>query len=234
MGATVFLPVGHSRNVDLVAEAHGRLLKIQVKTSTRRELTANGRERWSISLCTNGGNRSWSGVTKRSDPTKVDYLFVLVGDGRRWFIPAAASEGGRALRLGGTKYSEFEIEAARPILALVHGPQPGGTTIESPPQGERRSGRAGPDCKFGALVAEGVRIPPPPFQPRPGFEPSRYDRKLSRGGQAILNQKRRVTLPRAACIEAGFQDGDRLGVRSDGDGRVVLERIEPPPAGPAA
>jgi bifunctional DNA-binding transcriptional regulator/antitoxin component of YhaV-PrlF toxin-antitoxin module len=52
---------------------------------------------------------------------------------------------------------------------------------------------------------------------------------LGRGGQAILNQKRRVTLPRQACIEAGLQDGDRVRVRSDGDGRIVLERIEPPP-----
>jgi len=53
---------------------------------------------------------------------------------------------------------------------------------------------------------------------------------LGRSGQAIVNQKRRVTLPRRACIEAGLQDGDRLRVRSHCDGRVVLERIEPPPA----
>jgi hypothetical protein len=37
-----------------------------------------------------------------------------------------------------------------------------------------------------------------------------------------------VTIPRHACIEAGLQDGDRLRVRSNGDGRVLLERIEPP------
>jgi hypothetical protein len=41
-----------------------------------------------------------------------------------------------------------------------------------------------------------------------------------------------VTLPRQSCIEAGLQDGDRLRVHSEGDGRVVLERIEPPPARP--
>jgi len=38
-----------------------------------------------------------------------------------------------------------------------------------------------------------------------------------------------VTLPRHACIEAGLQDADRVRVHSDGDGRLVLERIEPPP-----
>jgi hypothetical protein len=39
-----------------------------------------------------------------------------------------------------------------------------------------------------------------------------------------------VTLPLQACIEAGLQDDDHLNVRSEGDGRVMLERIEPPPA----
>jgi anaerobic selenocysteine-containing dehydrogenase len=75
-----------------------------------------------------------------------------------------------------------------------------------------------------------VRLLPPPFRSRTGFAPSIYDRKLSRSGHAVLNQKRRVTLPRAACAEAGLQDGDRVRVRSEGDGRLVLERIEPPPA----
>jgi hypothetical protein len=39
-----------------------------------------------------------------------------------------------------------------------------------------------------------------------------------------------VTLPRQACVEASLQDGDRVRVRSEGDGRLVLERIEPPAA----
>jgi len=39
-----------------------------------------------------------------------------------------------------------------------------------------------------------------------------------------------VTIPQAACVEAGLQEDDRLLVRSEGDGRIVLERVEPPPA----
>jgi hypothetical protein len=39
-----------------------------------------------------------------------------------------------------------------------------------------------------------------------------------------------VTLPARVCIEAGLQNADRLQVRSEGDGHVVLERVEPPPA----
>jgi len=50
----------------------------------------------------------------------------------------------------------------------------------------------------------------------------------------VINQKRRVTIPQAACIEAGFHEDDRLLVRCDGDGRVVLERVEPPPVVAAA
>jgi len=39
-----------------------------------------------------------------------------------------------------------------------------------------------------------------------------------------------VTIPQVACTGAGLQEDDRLLVRSEGDGRVVLERVEPPPA----
>jgi hypothetical protein len=49
------------------------------------------------------------------DPSRFDYLFVLVGDGRRWFIPADRIEGGRGLCLGGPKYGEFEVEPGEPI-----------------------------------------------------------------------------------------------------------------------
>jgi hypothetical protein len=75
-----------------------------------------------------------------------------------------------------------------------------------------------------------VRILPPPFRPRPGFKPTKYERAAGRSGEATINQKRRVTLPQQACIDARLQQDDRLRVRGEGDGRVVLERIEPPPA----
>jgi hypothetical protein len=40
-----------------------------------------------VAICTRGGNQSWNGITKRLDPTRIDCLFVIVGDGRRWSIP---------------------------------------------------------------------------------------------------------------------------------------------------
>jgi len=44
-GALVLLPVGHSPDYDLVADANGRLLKVQVKTSTVLGVTSSGEQR---------------------------------------------------------------------------------------------------------------------------------------------------------------------------------------------
>jgi PD-(D/E)XK nuclease superfamily protein len=227
VGATVLIPIGHSPDFDLVAEANCRLLRIQVKSSTQRVRTPKGEPRSVVALVTNGGNRSWSGVSKRLDPSRFDYLFALTGEGRRWFIPSTALEARNAISPGGPKYSEFEIEPGRPIECLVHGePAP----LESGvPAGEYPSGQRMAAVNRPAQPSQ-VRILPPPFRPRSGFEMSKYDRKLGRAGQGILNQKRRLTLPRQACNEAGLQDGDRVRVSSDGDGRVIVERTEPPPA----
>jgi Holliday junction resolvase-like predicted endonuclease len=105
-GALVFVPLFRSPNYDLIAELGGRLVRIEVKTSSR----LNELGRWEVAICTRGGNQSWSGTTKRFDPNQCDYLFVHVGDGRRWFIPAARVEGATSLALGYRKYAQFEIE----------------------------------------------------------------------------------------------------------------------------
>jgi hypothetical protein len=109
-GASVALPVGNNRHWDLMAELGDRVLRIQVKTSRLFRL-----DRWTVRVSTSGGNQSWNRVVKLLDPSRFDYLFVLVGDGRRWFIPAARVEGGTALRLGGPKYAEFEVGQGEPI-----------------------------------------------------------------------------------------------------------------------
>jgi PD-(D/E)XK endonuclease len=226
VGATVLIPFGHSPDIDLVAEANGRLLRIQVKTSTQAVPTPDGHPRSVVSLATRGGNQSWNGIIKSLDPSRVDYLFALTGDGRRWFIPSIVLEARTSISLGGPKYSEFEIDRGRPIHELVYGADP---ALESESRsGEYPSGQRTATVNRLAQPSQ-VRILPPPFRPRPGFRPSKYDRRLGRGGEAILNQKRRVTIPRQACVEAGLQDGDRVRARSNGDGRIVLERIEPPP-----
>ncbi len=109
-GYTIYLPVGHSPTCDLVVETREALLRVQVKTSTRYR-----KGRWEIMVCTKGGNQSWSGVVKRLDPANLDYLFVLVADGRRWFIPAHAIAGGSGILLGGPKYAGYEVDPGRPL-----------------------------------------------------------------------------------------------------------------------
>jgi hypothetical protein len=109
-GASVALPVGNTRHWDLMAELDGRAIRVQVKTSR-----CINKGRWAVTLATRGGNQSWNRLTKYLDPSRFDYLFVLVGDGRRWFIPADRVEGGRGLALGGPKYGEFEVDRGDPI-----------------------------------------------------------------------------------------------------------------------
>jgi hypothetical protein len=109
-GFAVFVPVGHSPDFDLVAYDGAGLTRVQVKTST---LYRKGR--WHVAICTRGGNQSWNGIAKLFNASRCDWLFVLVGDGRRWAMPAEAVEGGAGLCLGGPKYARFEIEPGRPL-----------------------------------------------------------------------------------------------------------------------
>ena len=96
-GARVYVPVFHSPDIDLIAEAGGRVLRVQVKTCAN----TNARGHYQARLSTSGGNQSWNRVIKRFDPSRYDYLFVLVGDGRRWFVPVDAIDGSYCVVLGG-------------------------------------------------------------------------------------------------------------------------------------
>jgi hypothetical protein len=113
-GYPVWLPVGHSPDVDVVARIDGRLVGVQVKTST-----VVRRRRFEVTLCTRGGNQSWNGLVKRFSAERCDWLFVLVADGRCWFIPAAAVDAGSKMVLGGPKYAAYEVERGRPLSLSV-------------------------------------------------------------------------------------------------------------------
>jgi hypothetical protein len=113
-GYPIAIPLGHSPDYDLIAEIDERLVRIQVKTSTA---VIHGR--FYVSVCTRGGNQSWSGLVKRFGAERCDWLFVLVADGRRWFIPASAVEGGTKIALGGPKYAECEVEPGTPLTEFL-------------------------------------------------------------------------------------------------------------------
>jgi hypothetical protein len=112
VGAWVAIPVGHSPDYEVIADFDGRLVRVQVKTST---CWHDGR--FIVAVCTRGGNQSWNGLVKRLDASRCDYLFVHVGDGRRWFIPTAAVDGATGISLGGPKYAQFEVEPGDPLPA---------------------------------------------------------------------------------------------------------------------
>lgn len=109
-GWDVYVPFGHSEDCDLVAVIDGRYQGVQVKTTVYFE-----HNRWQVSICTRGGNQSWSGIVKRFSATRCDWLFAHVGDGRRWMVPASAVEGGSHIALGGPKYAAYEIDPGRPL-----------------------------------------------------------------------------------------------------------------------
>jgi hypothetical protein len=110
-GYAVFYPIGHSPDCDLVVDDGEKLQRVQVKTSTQWR-----HRRWEVTLFTRGGNQSWNGLVKRFSPSRCDQLFAVMADGRRWFIPAHAVDGGSKIVLGGPKYAEYEVEPGRPLI----------------------------------------------------------------------------------------------------------------------
>jgi len=50
-GYSIYLPVGHSPDVDLIADDGETILRVQVKTATGYR-----KGRWEVTLCTRGGN----------------------------------------------------------------------------------------------------------------------------------------------------------------------------------
>lgn len=113
-GHDIYLPTGHSPDADFIADSGDHLIRVQVKTCGY----IGPRGRWEVSICTRGGNQSWSGVTKHFSAERCDELFVVTMDGRRWRIAAAAVEATAHLNLGGRKYAEYEVDPGPPLGAL--------------------------------------------------------------------------------------------------------------------
>ena len=203
-GARIYVPVGQSPDLDLVAPLDRRLIGVEVKTSIFRPART-----WQVALATRGGNQSWSGFVKRFDHQRCDFLFVHVGDGRRWFIPASEIEGRTSLHLGGTKYAEFEVERGRPL-----GRDANGARLQSRSPGEYPSGQRGCAVNAVALPSQ-VRILPPPSQDE--------RRVICR---TKLSANHQLTIPRAAFEASGFEVGDGLRIEVEGEGRVVVTRAK--------
>lgn len=148
-GAVVFLPLGHSPDVDLIADFGRGPIRIEVKTGTYRHGKC-----WRVPIRTSGGNQSWNRVVKKFDHERCDFLFVHVGDGRRWFVPTAAMDCAQSISLGGGKYSEYEIEPGRPLTEAV--------ALQSRvPLGECQSGQMDQAVNLATYVYGGSNPPSP-------------------------------------------------------------------------
>jgi hypothetical protein len=217
-GAHIYVPVGHSPDIDLIAEVGGLVIRVEVKTATHRIRPG----RWDVHISTKGGNQSWNGVTKYFDRERCDFLFVHVGDGRRWFIPSGAIDARTGMVLGGPKYSEYEVQRGQPLAAVS---EKAGLNSMAP--GEYPSGQRTAPVKRQAHAFGGSNPPSPISSPR-RVTPTNYERKPGQRGEAQINQKRRITIPQRAFFQAGFENGGRVRVRAVGPGRILVEQVELP------
>lgn len=210
-GFDLFTPFGTNPNTDLVAEYQSRLFRIQVKTCTCWE-----RERWCVALCTRGGNQSWNGIVKYFSAERCDYVFVLTGDMRHWFIPAAAIDATTSIQLGGPKYSEYEVTGKNTVPEALQLPGiDGSLRSASLTRGSAEVGESGRPVKPLAMP-EWVRIPPPPSQPETTRPYCRT--RVSPGHQ--------ITIPTTPFREAELAAGDRLVLEAAGPGVVIARRVE--------
>ena len=103
----VSIPLTDSQDYDLIIDMSGSLKKVQVRT------TYNQRESGSyeVNLRVMGGNRSGTGQIKRFIDTDVDYLFVVVDNGAKYFIPRTHITNKRGLHVcNGGKYEQYRVE----------------------------------------------------------------------------------------------------------------------------
>ena len=80
---TVCLPLTDSQDYDLIVESEGELKRVQVRTTT--QIAASGK--FMVNLRVLGGNRSGTGVVKKSQALKYDVLFVVTDHGDQYLIP---------------------------------------------------------------------------------------------------------------------------------------------------
>ena len=243
-GAVVSTPLGHSPDYDLIVDLGAGPLRVQAKTSTQICITPNGHERYPVALATNGGNQSWNHETKIFESSRTDLVFVVVAAGRRWLIPSVEIDAERQIQLGGSRYSEFEIEASEEIHSLVYG-VPETPPKLSPEQGERRSWRAERACKVRALALSEFESHLPhiasPGEPAaPPAELPELPRGTRTEGQTRVSGNRQIVIPKRAFENAGLRLGDRLKAVAVGEGQVRFRRIAreaenesgPPEGGP--
>ena len=94
-GYAVLLPLCDNQPYDLVVDDGERLLRVDVKTTTRR--TRGGA--FYVDLRTTGGNRSIY-TSRPFDPHHVEVLFIVTGAGDAYLVPSAELRGRNSITFG--------------------------------------------------------------------------------------------------------------------------------------
>lgn len=102
-GQTVLFPLSDSEPYDLAFDDGTKLHKVQVKTTFAK--TPHGVYQSNLRVL--GGNQSYH-TAKKFDPTKVDYLFILVEDGTRYLVPSIEITNTSCINLG-TKMEKYKL-----------------------------------------------------------------------------------------------------------------------------
>lgn len=82
LGYTVCIPLTDSQDYDLIVDNGSKLDRVQVKTTSYKEVSGN----FSVSLTVKGGNRSGTGKIKKINIDSIDSLFILTPE-NRYYIP---------------------------------------------------------------------------------------------------------------------------------------------------
>lgn len=94
-GYCVSIPLSDSQEYDLVVDIGGKLNKVQIKTTNAKSKY----NIYAVGLRTGGGNQSFI-TSKLFDPKAVDYLFILTGEGTKYFIPCTEMDNVNSISLG--------------------------------------------------------------------------------------------------------------------------------------
>lgn len=104
-GLVVSLPLTDSQEYDLIVDYDGVLAKVQVKTSSHIE-----RSNYVVNLRVCGGNRSGTGKYKKFNNKLVDYVFILLEDGRMFNIPSSEILSTSSITMY-AKYDRFQVSS---------------------------------------------------------------------------------------------------------------------------
>lgn len=103
----VSIPLTDSQDYDLIIDMSGTLKKVQVRTTYNQQKSGS----YEVNLRVMGGNRSGTGQVKYFIDTDVDYLFIVVENGAKYFIPKSNITNKRSINIcNDGVYEQYRVE----------------------------------------------------------------------------------------------------------------------------